>query len=71
MDDYQDIMTKKLGLPKYNKRLIGKFLTNMVVDKIDHTKFFQTLSNIKADTSIPDVTTIMDTNGPCLNNYRP
>ncbi|KAI5412721.1 hypothetical protein KIW84_057379 [Lathyrus oleraceus] len=34
MDDYQDIITKKLGLPKYNKRLIGKFLTNMAVDKL-------------------------------------
>jgi uncharacterized protein YdiU (UPF0061 family) len=55
MDDYQDIMTKKLGLPKYNKQLIGKLLTNMAVDKVDYTNFFRTLSNIKADTSIPDV----------------
>ncbi|GAU12066.1 hypothetical protein TSUD_00320, partial [Trifolium subterraneum] len=54
MDDYQDIMTKKLGLPKYNKQLIGKLLTNMAVDKVDYTNFFRTLSNIKADTSIPD-----------------
>ncbi|CAI8584328.1 unnamed protein product [Vicia faba] len=54
MDDYQDIMTKKLGLPKYNKVLIGKLLTNMAVDKVDYTNFFRTLSNIKADTSIPD-----------------
>lgn len=54
MDDYQDIMTKKLGLPKYNKQLIGKLLTNMAVDKVDYTNFFRTLSNIKVDTSIPD-----------------
>ncbi|KAI5424762.1 hypothetical protein KIW84_030812 [Lathyrus oleraceus] len=54
MDDYQDIMTKKLGLPKYNKQLIGKLLTNIAVDKVDYTNFFRTLSNIKADTSIPD-----------------
>ncbi|CAL5210367.1 unnamed protein product [Lathyrus oleraceus] len=54
MDDYQDIMTKKLGLPKYNKQLIGKLLTNMAVDKVDYTNFFRTLSNIKADTSILD-----------------
>ncbi|KAK7343226.1 hypothetical protein VNO77_11812 [Canavalia gladiata] len=54
MDDYQVIMTKKLGLPKYNKQLISKLLTNMAVDKVDYTNFFRTLSNIKADTSIPD-----------------
>ncbi|XP_057428313.1 uncharacterized protein LOC130721528 [Lotus japonicus] len=54
MDDYQAIMTKKLGLPKYNKQLIGKLLSNMAVDKVDYTNFFRTLSNIKADTSIPD-----------------
>ncbi|KAK7358046.1 hypothetical protein VNO80_17345 [Phaseolus coccineus] len=54
MDDYQVIMTKKLGLPKYNKQLINKLLTNMAVDKVDYTNFFRTLSNIKADTSIPD-----------------
>ncbi|KAL2323827.1 hypothetical protein Fmac_022885 [Flemingia macrophylla] len=54
MDDYQVIMTKKLGLPKYNKQLINKLLTNMAVDKVDYTNFFRTLSNVKADTSIPD-----------------
>ncbi|XP_061360206.1 uncharacterized protein LOC133304214 [Gastrolobium bilobum] len=54
MDDYQVIMTKKLGLPKYNKQLISKLLSNMAVDKVDYTNFFRTLSNIKADTSIPD-----------------
>ncbi|XP_047180487.1 protein adenylyltransferase SelO isoform X1 [Vigna umbellata] len=54
MDDYQVIMTKKLGLPKYNKQLINKLLTNMAVDKVDYTNFFRTLSNIKADTNIPD-----------------
>ncbi|MED6130877.1 hypothetical protein PIB30_004740 [Stylosanthes scabra] len=54
MDDYQAIMTKKLGLPKYNKQLISKLLSNMAVDKVDYTNFFRTLSNIKADTSIPD-----------------
>ncbi|KAK7390709.1 hypothetical protein VNO78_18733 [Psophocarpus tetragonolobus] len=54
MDDYQVIMTKKLGLPKYNKPLINKLLSNMAVDKVDYTNFFRTLSNVKADTSIPD-----------------
>lgn len=33
MDDYQDIMTKKLSLPKYNKQLIGKLLTNMATEE--------------------------------------
>ncbi|KAI5433703.1 hypothetical protein KIW84_020826 [Lathyrus oleraceus] len=54
MADYQDIMTKNLSLPKYNKKLIGKLLTNMAVDKVDYTNFFRTLSNIKEDTSILD-----------------
>nr|KYP75501.1 UPF0061 protein azo1574 family [Cajanus cajan] len=54
MDDYQVIMTKKLGLPKYNKQLINKLLGNMAVDKVDYTNFFRMLSNVKADTSIPD-----------------
>ncbi|CAL0320685.1 unnamed protein product [Lupinus luteus] len=54
MDDYQAILTKKLGLPKYNKQLISKLLSNMAVDKVDYTNFFRTLSNVKADTSIPD-----------------
>lgn len=54
MDYYQAIMTKKLGLPKYNKDLISKLLNNMAVDKVDYTNFFRLLSNIKADPSIPD-----------------
>ncbi|KAK9941312.1 hypothetical protein M0R45_017920 [Rubus argutus] len=54
MDDYQAIMTKKLGLPKYVKQLISKLLNNMAVDKVDYTNFFRLLSNIKADPSIPD-----------------
>ncbi|CAN1263418.1 Protein adenylyltransferase SelO [Linum perenne] len=54
MDEYQGIMTKKLGLPKYNKQLLGKLLNNMAVDKVDYTNFFRTLSNIKADPSIPE-----------------
>ncbi|XP_068647736.1 uncharacterized protein [Aristolochia californica] len=53
MDEYQCIMTKKLGLPKYNKQLISKLLNNMAVDKVDYTNFFRTLSNIKADLNIP------------------
>ncbi|KAG2671313.1 hypothetical protein I3843_14G125500 [Carya illinoinensis] len=53
MDEYQAIMTKKLGLPKYNKQLISKLLNNMAVDKVDYTNFFRLLSNIKADPSIP------------------
>lgn len=54
MDEYQAIMTKKLGLPKYNKQLISKLLNNLAVDKVDYTNFFRLLSNIKADPSIPD-----------------
>ncbi|KAH7689424.1 Protein adenylyltransferase SelO protein [Dioscorea alata] len=54
MDEYQSIMTRKLGLPKYNKQLISKLLNNMAVDKVDYTNFFRVLSNIKADTTIPE-----------------
>ena len=54
MDDYQAIMTQKLGLPKYNKQLISKLLSNMAVDKVDYTNFFRMLSNLKSDTSIPE-----------------
>ena len=54
MDEYQAIITSKLGLPKYNKQLISKLLNNMAVDKLDYTNFFRLLSNIKADTSIPE-----------------
>ncbi|KAG5005570.1 hypothetical protein JHK86_029709 [Glycine max] len=54
MDDYQVIMTKKLGLPKYNKQMINKLLSNMAVDKVDYTNIFRTLSNVKAETNIPD-----------------
>lgn len=53
MDDYQAIMTRKLGLPKYNKPLTSKLLNNMAVDKVDYTNFFRLLSNIKADPAIP------------------
>ncbi|XP_034687630.1 protein adenylyltransferase SelO [Vitis riparia] len=53
MDEYQAIMTRKLGLPKYNKQLISKLLNNMAVDKVDYTNFFRLLSNIKADPTIP------------------
>ncbi|XP_065865675.1 uncharacterized protein [Euphorbia lathyris] len=54
MDEYQAIMTRKLGLPKYNKQMIGKLLNNMAVDKVDYTNFFRLLSNIKADLNIPE-----------------
>lgn len=54
MDEYQAIMTRKLGLPKYNKQLISKLLNNMAVDKVDYTNFFRILSNIKADLDIPE-----------------
>lgn len=54
MDDYQAIMTKKLGLPKYNKQLISKLLSHMAIDKVDYTNFFRQLSNLKADKSIPE-----------------
>ncbi|KAL9234755.1 hypothetical protein vseg_009586 [Gypsophila vaccaria] len=54
MDEYQAIMTKKLGLPRYNKDLISKLLNNMAVDKVDYTNFFRLLSNLKADPSTPD-----------------
>jgi uncharacterized protein YdiU (UPF0061 family) len=53
MDEYQSIMTKKLGLSKYNKQLIGKLLNNLAVDKVDYTNFFRLLSNVKADPGIP------------------
>ena len=54
MDEYQSIMTKKLGLSKYNKQLIGKLLNNLAVDKVDYTNFFRLLSNVKADPGIPE-----------------
>lgn len=54
MDEYQAIMTKKVGLPRYNKELIGELLNNMAVDKVDYTNFFRLLSNIKADSCIED-----------------
>nr|XP_010913909.1 uncharacterized protein LOC105039454 [Elaeis guineensis] len=53
MDEYQSVMTRKLGLSKYNKQLINKLLNNMAVDKVDYTIFFRLLSNIKADPKIP------------------
>lgn len=54
MDEYQAIMTRKLGLPKYNKQLISKLLNNMAVDKVDYTNFFRTLSNVKANPDISE-----------------
>ncbi|KAL3850072.1 hypothetical protein ACJIZ3_011954 [Penstemon smallii] len=54
MDEYQAIMTKKIGLPKYNKQLISELLKNMAVDKVDYTNFFRLLSKIKTDPTIPE-----------------
>ncbi|PIA48574.1 hypothetical protein AQUCO_01400871v1 [Aquilegia coerulea] len=54
MDDYKSIMTRKLGLSKYNKQLISELLNNMSVDKVDYTNFFRSLSNIKTDSSISE-----------------
>ncbi|XP_062232978.1 uncharacterized protein LOC133930356 isoform X2 [Phragmites australis] len=54
MDEYQSIMTRKLGLAKYNKQLISKLLNNLAVDKVDYTNFFRLLSNVKADRDIPE-----------------
>ncbi|XVF47520.1 hypothetical protein PTKIN_Ptkin03bG0115400 [Pterospermum kingtungense] len=54
MDDYQAIMSQKLGLQKYNKQLVNKLLNNLSVDKVDYTNFFRSLSNIKADPGISE-----------------
>ena len=54
MDEYQAIMSRKLGLQKYNKQLVNKLLNNLAVDKVDYTNFFRSLSNIKADPGIPE-----------------
>ncbi|GMH11506.1 hypothetical protein Nepgr_013347 [Nepenthes gracilis] len=54
MDDYQAIMTRKLGLAKYNKDLISKLLNNMAVDKVDYTNFFRLLSKVMADPGTPE-----------------
>ncbi|KAL9258496.1 adenylyltransferase SelO-like protein [Drosera capensis] len=54
MDEYQAIMTRKLGLAKYNKELISKLLSNLAVDKVDYTNFFRLLSNIEGNPSIPE-----------------
>lgn len=54
MDDYQAIMSKKLGLSKYNKDLISKLLNNMAVDKVDYTNFFRLLSTVKANPNTPE-----------------
>uniref|UniRef100_A0A0C9RMU2 Selenoprotein O n=1 Tax=Wollemia nobilis TaxID=56998 RepID=A0A0C9RMU2_9CONI len=54
MDEYQSVMTKKLGLEKYNKDLISKLLTNMAIDKVDYTICFRALSNIKTTVDLPD-----------------
>ena len=54
MDEYQAIMSKKLGLSKYNKEIISKLLNNMAVDKVDYTNFFRLLSNVKADSNTPE-----------------
>ncbi|PIN03957.1 putative protein (YdiU family) [Handroanthus impetiginosus] len=54
MDNYQALMTKKLGLPKYNKQLISELLKNMAVDKVDYTNFFRLLSNVKSDPTVPE-----------------
>ncbi|RLM56339.1 hypothetical protein C2845_PM10G09410 [Panicum miliaceum] len=54
MDEYQSIMTRKLGLTKYNKQLLSKLLNNLAVDKVDYTNFFRLLSNVKADPGIPE-----------------
>ncbi|XP_051143485.1 uncharacterized protein LOC127259912 [Andrographis paniculata] len=49
MDEYQAIMTRKLGLMNYNQELINELLKNMALDKVDYTNFFRLLSNVKAD----------------------
>lgn len=54
MDEYQAIMSKKLGLSKYNKEVISKLLNNMSVDKVDYTNFFRLLANVKANPNTPE-----------------
>ncbi|KAE8731629.1 putative ATP binding protein [Hibiscus syriacus] len=54
MDEYQAIMSRKLGLQKYSKQLVTKLLNNLAVDKVDYTNFFRSLSKIKADPDIPE-----------------
>ncbi|KAL5719533.1 hypothetical protein ACHQM5_012293 [Ranunculus cassubicifolius] len=54
MDEYKSIMTRKLGLTKYNKQLIGELLNNLSVDKVDYTNFFRILSNLTTDPVVPE-----------------
>eukprot|EP00249_Psilotum_nudum_P020532 c27744_g1_i3 orf=125-2134(+) len=49
--EYQQQMSRKLGLKVYNPELVNKLLSNMAFDKVDYTNCFRALGNVRA---LPD-----------------
>lgn len=54
MEEYKQLMSKKLGLKEYNRELINKLLSNMAFDKVDYTNCFRALGNVKSSQDATD-----------------
>lgn len=54
MEEYKQLMSRKLGLQEYNRELINKLLSNMAFDKVDYTNCFRALGNVKSSQDVAD-----------------
>lgn len=54
MEEYKQLMSRKLGLKEYNRELINKLLSNMAFDKVDYTNCFRALGNVKSSLDVTD-----------------
>ncbi|KAL2610259.1 hypothetical protein R1flu_028832 [Riccia fluitans] len=54
MEEYRQLMSRKMGLRDYNKDLLTRLLNNLAVDKVDYTNFFRALGNVCSAANVSD-----------------
>ncbi|MCO5605562.1 hypothetical protein L7F22_059745 [Adiantum nelumboides] len=70
MEEYKQLMSRKLGLKEYNRDLINKLLSNMAFDKVDYTNCFRALGNVKSSQDVSDEDLLKPIKGVLLETSK-
>ncbi|KAH7293447.1 hypothetical protein KP509_28G026000 [Ceratopteris richardii] len=70
MEEYKQLMSRKLGLKEYNRDLINKLLSNMAFDKVDYTNCFRALGNVKSSSDAVDEDLLKPIKGVLLETSK-
>lgn len=70
MDEYKQLMSRKLGLKEYNRDVINKLFSNMAFDKVDYTNCFRALGNVKSSQDVADEELLKPIKGVLLETSK-